>query len=477
MSNYLPPPDDLLAISERLLDLCPPENWHKRALSALSGSSCKSIGIACSGGADSTFALLLIYAAFPDLRDRMFVLHYNHNLRESSREDERFVVKMAKILDLPHEIGKSEEESSSDEGSLRERRLGFFFDLSAKRKFSCLVQGHNQDDVAETILWRLSRGSGPQGLCSPRPVHHHGSICIARPYITIDRAKIRTMLAEANMTWREDESNDSPEYLRNRIRKNSLERLKEDVDRDLLSGVSRSRDLLEEQEDAIDEWTGRAMNRCICEDSIDLHCLSEYPLAIKRRVVINWLADTESAFEITFTQLDQILQSIKHGDEIGVSLSNRVMVRTKDFRLVLVQPCDKISGWPLCSLPSGHSLRLPGGKTLHFTTQKATDSLIGQVLAGKVDQSREAYCVRLPEVETLYARTRLPGDEYRPIGSPGRKKLKNWMIDRKLDQHTKNTIPLVLDSSGEIIWVPGFAPAQTQQVKEGAEWLIHLTYH
>ncbi len=476
MSNYLSPPDDLLAISERLLDLCPTGNWHELALSALSGSPCDSIGIACSGGADSTFALLLVYAAFPDLRDRMFILHYNHNLRESSSEDERFVVRMAKILNLPHEIGKSEEETRSDEGSLRERRLGFIFNLSAKRKFSCLVQGHNQDDVAETILWRLSRGSGPQGLCSPRPVHQHGSLCIARPFITVDRAKIRSMLAEANMIWREDESNDSPEYLRNRIRKNSLERLKEDVDRDLLSGVSRSRDLLEEQDDAIDEWAGIAMDSCICEDSIDLHCLLEYPLAIKRRVVLNWLADTELALGITSTQLDQILHSIERGEEIGVSLSSRVTVRTKDSRLVLDQPRFKISGWPLCSLPSGHRLRLPGGKTLHFTTPKATDSLISQILTGKVDQSKEAYCERFTEIETLHIRTRLPGDEYRPIGSPGRKKLKNWMIDRKLDQHTKDTTPLVLDSSGEIIWVPGFAPSQTRQVEEGAQWLIHLTY-
>ena len=476
MSSYLPPPDDLLTISERLLDLCPTEKWHKRALSALSGSSCDSIGIACSGGADSTFALLLVYAAFPDLRDRMFVLHYNHNLRECSREDERFVVKMAKSLDLPHEIGKSEEETRSDEGSLRERRLGFIFDISEKRKFSCLVQGHNRDDVAETILWRLSRGSGPQGLCSPRPAHQHGSLCIARPFITIDRTKIRAMLAEANMIWREDESNNSVEYLRNRIRKNSLQRLKEDVDRDLLHGVSRSRDLLEEQEDAIEEWTGRAMDRCLCEDSIDLRCLSEYPLAIKRRVVLNWLTDRESAFVIRSTRLDQILQSIECGQEIGVSLSSRVTVRSKDSRLILGQPCDKISGWPLCSLPSGHPLCLPGGKTLHFTSQKATDSQISQILSGKVDQSSEAYCAGFSKVQTLYARTRLPGDEYRPIGSPGRKKLKNWMIDRKLDQYSKDTLPLVLDSSGEIVWIPGFAPAQTRQVEEGAQWLIHLTY-
>ena len=193
--------------------------------------------------------------------------------------------------------------------------------------------------------------------------------------------------------------------------------------------------------------------------------------------MLNWLADTEPALGITSTQLDQILQSIQRGEEIGVSLSSRVTVRTKDSRLVLDQPRFKISGWPLCFLPSGHGLRLPGGKTLSFTAQKATKSLISQILTGKVDQSREAYCVLFPKVETLYARTRLPGDEYRPIGSPGRKKLKNWMIDRKLDQYTKDTIPLVLDSSGEIIWVPGFAPAQTQQVEEGAEWLIHLTYH
>ena len=476
MSRYDSPPNDLLALSDSLLATCPVEDWHERAVEFLVSQDARTLGIACSGGADSTFALLLVYAAFSNWRDRMVVFHYNHKLREDSDKDERFVVELANKLELSHEVGQSVEALKGDEGSLREQRLGFIYKVCQRRSIDCIIQGHNQDDVAETILWRLSRGSSPQGLCAPRPVHLHGELSLVRPFISIDRSSIREMLSRFNMPWREDESNDSPEYLRNRIRMNSLSRLKDDVDRDLLQGMTRSRDLLEEQEDAIQEWTIKARRECILDDTVDIDRLGGFPKAIRRRVVSDWLMGNESIAGVSSVQLDKILKSLEDGDELGLSLSDMAIIRSNNSRLALERTTTQPSGWALLALPPGQRLYLPGGKSIRITIKKASPSLIEQIICGKVDQEKEAYCSRKRCPGFLYARTRLPGDDYRPIGSPGRKKLKDWMIDRKLDQNTKDSTPLILNSTDEIIWVPGFAPAEAQRVDVSDELVIHLTY-
>ena len=476
VSRYVSPPDDLLAISDGLFANCPIKDWHERAVESLNSQDTRTLGIACSGGADSTFALLLVYVAFPNLRDQMVVLHYNHKLREDSDKDERFVNELANKLELPHEVGQSVDSSKGDEGSLRKERLGFIFKVSQRRNIGAIIQGHNQDDVAETILWRLSRGSSPQGLCAPRPVHQHGDISLLRPFITIDRAKIREMLSHANMPWREDESNDSPEYLRNRIRMNSLNKLKSDVDRDLLQGMTRSRNLLEEQEDAIREWAIKAREECILENKVDIEKLEGFPKAIRRRVVSDWLMNDQSIDGVSSVQLDKILKSLEDGDELGISLSSSATIRVIDSRLILEKTTSQPSGWERLILPRSQRLYLPGGKSIGFTIKNASASLIEQIIEGEVNQSKEAYCSRKRCPGDLYARTRLPGDDYRPIGSPGRKKLKDWMIDRKFDQNTKDSIPLILNSTDEIIWVPGFAPAENQRVDASDSLVIHLTY-
>jgi len=476
VSRYVSPPDDLLAISDSLLANCPIKDWHERAVEYLNSQDTRTLGIACSGGADSTLALLLAYAAFPNLRDKMVVLHYNHKLREDSDKDERFVNELANKLELPHEVGQSVDSSKGDEGSLRKERLDFIFKVSQRRNIGAIIQGHNQDDVAETILWRLSRGSSPQGLCAPRPVHQHGDISLLRPFITIDRAKIREMLSRFKMPWCEDESNDSPEYLRNRIRMNSLNKLKNNVDHDLLQGMTRSRNLLEEQENAIREWMIKAREECILENKVDIEKLEGFPKAIRRRVVSDWLMDNQSIDGVSSVQLDKILKSVEDGDELGVSLSDMVTIRSKNSRLILEKTTSQPSGWERLILPPSQRLYLPGGKSIGFTIKNASASLIEQIIDGEVDQSKEAYCSGKRCPGALYARTRLPGDDYRPIGSPGRKKLKDWMIDRKFDQNTKDSIPLILNSTDEIIWVPGFAPAENQRVDASDSLVIHLTY-
>lgn len=474
----LPSREELLAISSELLAVSPLNRWHKKARYAINEFSSGEISVACSGGADSTFALLLLYAAFPHSRKNMHVLHFNHQLRVDSDTDETFVAELADRLELRHSVCRaSAPNPKKDEGTLRNERLNSFIELCQKRKAGMIVQGHNQDDVAETIIWRLSRGSNPQGLCAPRPVHKHSEVSIVRPFITFSRKSIREKLTEAKMPWREDESNDSTVYLRNRIRMNGLRLLKDDVDRDLLAGMSRSRDLLEEQEEAMTDWTRRAKSECNNDGTINVIELRKVPVAIRRRIIYDWLSGKSRMETISPSQMEKILESVGSGKKLELSLSPSKKIKIRESFLVLEDNQPRAPGWPLCAFPQNRPLCLPCKKLIRFSSLKATPTLINRILSGQVDISREAFC-RAQGIQPffLYARTRRPGDTYHPIGAPGKKKVKDLMIDRKLDSSIRDSIPLIMDSTGEIIWIPGLPPAESHRVQGSEKMVIHLTY-
>ncbi len=479
MTERLPSAAELADLAEKLLEHFPLNRWHGKARQAIIKFQAGKIAVACSGGADSTFALLMIYAAFPQCRERIHVLHFNHRLRADANEDENFVLNLAKRLGLSCTTFSSDNQTPTkvDEGTLREQRLNSFLDLCKTRGTGLIVQGHNQDDVAETIIWRLSRGSSPQGLCAPRPVHKHGQVHIVRPFLAISREEIRSGLSDVKMTWREDSTNQSSSYLRNRIRMNGLRLLKQDVDRDLLGGMSRSRDLLEEQEDAMNEWTVLAQGKCLKEGKLDTTELKTVPVAIRRRIIYNWISAEINPNALSPNQMGQILKSVASDEKLDLSISPDRKVMLSENRLIVKVLKPDSAGWTLCAFARNQALFLPDGKFIRFSTKTTTPALIQRIIEGQVDASKEAYLApkgRIPV--SLFCRTRIPGDSYKPLGAPGSKKIKNWMIDRKLEPSERESLPLTIDSKGQIIWVPGLPPAETHRVQHGVKEVIHLTY-
>jgi len=479
MANEIPIlTKDLASASERLLRDTPTGQWHPEATRALRNYPKGMIAVACSGGADSVFSLLLLNEAFPELRNRLIVLHYDHSTREGSALDAVFASRIAEALEVPFILGKSPAGGKVDEGTLRDERLGFFLDACTRKNAGLIVQGHNQDDVAETILWRLSRGAGAHGLCAPKPVQSHGQVSIIRPFLTISRSQIRNKLSSAGIEWREDESNYSEKYLRNRIRKNSLDQLKKDVDRDLLKGFSRSRELLEEQALALNQWSADGSRDCLCEGSIDTERLVAYPRAVQRMIVSDWLNRGLPRVEVSSYQLDRVIGSLDREFKFALGPSAHVANRANRLEIMTTTPGGDPPMWSMMPIPLEQTLFLPGGKSLRFSVIEASRELLGSIMKGEVDQRREAFfaCSAAPP-SFLGVRPRKPGDTYRPIGSPGARKVKAWMIDRKVKPETRSRLPMVVDSRGEIIWIPGFAPADTLQVRGLEKLLMHLTYH
>jgi tRNA(Ile)-lysidine synthetase-like protein len=179
--------------------------------------------VAVSGGADSV-ALLRLLHANPALS--LHIVHLDHQLRgQESTEDADFVAALAAKLDIPATIGRRDQiepelNSLPNNPSARYRaiRLEFFRRVVEREKLNGVVLAHQADDQAETILLRLLRGSGPMGLVGMKSRVKIGGLLILRPLLGVRRDDLRKSLIQLGQDWREDASNTSAKYTRNRIR-------------------------------------------------------------------------------------------------------------------------------------------------------------------------------------------------------------------------------------------------------------------
>jgi tRNA(Ile)-lysidine synthase len=183
--------------------------------------------VGVSGGADSV-ALLLLLAARSDLA--LTVVHLNHQTRgHASEDDAKFVADLAARLRLDCVIERRdqiEKQLDSLPANLSSRyraaRLKLFRNVLTQKRLGGVILAHHADDQAETILHRLLRGAGEQGaagLAGMRPRAIVGDLAILRPLLKIRRDTLRDFLQSRGQAWREDASNQSDKYLRNRLRK------------------------------------------------------------------------------------------------------------------------------------------------------------------------------------------------------------------------------------------------------------------
>ena len=178
----------------------------------------QKVAVAVSGGADSVCLLYALLELAHRWNLQLEVAHVDHGLRgEESRGDAEFVRGLAAELGLPYlprEI-RVRDEPGNLEANAREARRSFFRELIAAGEADRVATGHTRSDQAETVLFRFLRGSGTAGLAGILPATPEG---LVRPLIDVERSEARMWLGERGIRWREDSTNASPEFARNRIR-------------------------------------------------------------------------------------------------------------------------------------------------------------------------------------------------------------------------------------------------------------------
>ncbi|HTX67422.1 MAG TPA: tRNA lysidine(34) synthetase TilS [Opitutaceae bacterium] len=292
--------------------------------------------VAFSGGADSLALLLIFWAEGPGRWGRDFtVLHFNHRLRgRAAAADARFCARVCAALGLKLVVGRwREARRGASEAEARAARLAFFHREMRRRRLRLLWFGHQQDDIAESMLMRLARGSGAAGLAAPRPAQAMpGGIWHLRPLLTLKKAEIVAALRAAGASWREDATNARDGFFRNRIRRRVLPAWRRAAGRDALAGAALARERLEEDDAALEAWLDelRPLRR---DGSLDLARLASRPRALVRRAVRRWLAGQPGAGGLSRQGFEDLLEAVTAGRATRRSVGRRGFAVIRGGRL------------------------------------------------------------------------------------------------------------------------------------------------
>ncbi|HLW35750.1 MAG TPA: tRNA lysidine(34) synthetase TilS [Chthoniobacterales bacterium] len=248
--------------------------------------------VGVSGGRDSV-ALLdsLIVAGYKNLT----VCHLNHQLRaRSSEADARFVEKLAASHHLPIANGTANvralarKKKLSIETAGREARYKFFAGVAKRTRCRTIFLGHHADDVVETFLINLFRGSGTAGLAGMREVSRRRvdnvDLTVVRPLVATWRSEIDRYVRSRHLKFREDKSNRDPAPLRNRIRLRIIPYLEKSLGRKIRQSLWRAAMIAAEEE----AWIEKQVPNSIGSD-LAVSSLRDLPAALQRRQILKWL--------------------------------------------------------------------------------------------------------------------------------------------------------------------------------------------
>ncbi len=310
--------------------------WDEHQRAKKRGRPPPGWALAFSGGADSLAMLLVLWAEGPGRWGRDFaVLHFNHRLRGRAADaDEKFCREVCAALGVKFIAGRwKDAPKKAGEAEARAARHEFFAREMKKRKIRLLWLAHQQDDIAETMLMRLARGSGAGGLAAPRPVSEQGDGRLRlRPLLTLKKGEITAALIKAGAGWREDATNAGDSFFRNRVRRKVLPAWAKAAGRDAVAGAARSRELLEEDDAALEAWLDglKPLDR---RGRLDLGKLAGKPRALVRRALHRWLLAARPETDLSRQGFNQLLAAVERGRDFRFSLGAQWFAVARQGRL------------------------------------------------------------------------------------------------------------------------------------------------
>lgn len=434
----------------------------------------ESYAIGCSGGVDSV-ALVLWAASTPLLKkSQLSILHYNHNTREASQADSIFVETLARSLGIAFYSAKRKETTKNSEDALRQDRYAFFYNTMRDIPTCFLLLGHQLEDVSETLLMRLSKGSGTSGLSAPRPVQYMPNNYVhLRPFLNIPKSQL--ISAMHGFPWREDSSNQSSIYLRNKIRNYLLPAYQSTIpDKKIPLALSRSRCIMEEEDDALKEWLYRLLNISLSpQEPFELNCslLKGYPKALWRRGLHLFLQKNGLTHTLSSKSFDAVLEGIISNQLKKTSLSEGFLVLQNEY--LSYSPKEKAFHHTPYPISPNVRIFLQNGGFLKAESIELNAELKASILSGNHTDTHSVYLdTSLP----LYIRSWENGDAYIPLGAPGKQKLSDLFINKKIPRSQRLHLPILINSKNQIVWVPGLRIADHFKILPQTKVALKLTY-
>ena len=281
--------------------------------------------IGVSGGRDS---IALLHWLHERGYRKLIACHLNHQLRgRSSDADARFVEKLAAKYDVALETGSvnvralAAKQKISIETAAREARYKFFAQVATKRRTQIIFLGHHADDLVETFLINLFRGSGTTGLGAMRELSKRRigdvDLTIVRSFLAVWRSEIDDYVRKHRLKFREDASNKDLAPLRNRIRRRIIPYLEKNLGRNIRQSIWRAAMIAGEEENWIEDQLPNATDVDLAagassaEAALSVAKLRDLPIALQRREILKWLR-TRKITNVGFDVVESVRSLLNH---------------------------------------------------------------------------------------------------------------------------------------------------------------------
>lgn len=413
-----------------------------KALNFLKDNLNDGVVIACSGGPDSMalFDVLLKVRTINNIN--IVCAHVNHKVRVESDYEEEMVRLYCKNNNVPFELLTITDYSGSNfEAEAREKRYNFFEGVLKKYGYKYLLTAHHGDDLMETVLYRLVRGSNIEGYAGFKYISKRSFYTILRPLIWYSKDEILNYVITNNIPYAVDESNNNTDYLRNKFRHNVLPIYKQ-VNKNAHLKFLQFSNLLNKYDNFVNKYTLDVYNKVV-DNGLNIEPLLKEDDLIIDNVIYKYL----SCYSSNITS--------KH-----IELVKKIIM------------CDKKNC--LINLPGFilekkyNRLELYNGKIEYNYEINDYIKLYNGYIIKRVDNSLDNsnYVCKLSSDEIklpLYVRNYHEGDRM-DVKNSYNKKLSDIFIDSKISD--RSSFPVVTDSLGNILWLPGLKKSKFCKTKD-----------
>lgn len=446
----------------------------------------ESVVVAVSGGPDSTALLALMCDVAGRWDLQVTAVHLDHGINQ-----EMGVSAWAQTRDLAERLGvrwiaKREDipqRRKIEGGSLhqiaRAVRYRFFTSVASEVGATVIATGHTADDQAETVLMRLLRGAGPLGASGIPPKRELRGATIVRPLLSHRKRTLRAICAERDLPFIEDPANVDLSFLRSRVRHEVIPLLEKAFGHEVVPHLAAFAGRLREEQEALDRDAQSILGDPQVERTpsavvLPTALLESQSPSLQKRCVLRALEALQGQTpRIKAVHLESVAEAVARrrvGKKISLPGGWEVSVGSQAVRIE--RPVSEQPPLEPVSLQYPGSTDVPElGMRVRIEKRRVSPDALPTERENEVCMGDKA--IR----GALTLRTRRPGDTILPLGSPGRRKLKKVLIDRKVPRPMRARLPIITTGEGpqeEILWVVGVVLSESCRLAPHATEAWHV---
>ena len=427
-----------------------------------------------SGGADSVCMFLQLIEYKKQCEFTLKVVHINHLIRTDAADDAAFVKELCDRYEVEYHLFEVDVEQLAAEMGLsteeagRQVRYERFRQVMASDSAKIAV-AHNENDVAETVLFNIFRGTGLEGLASLTPVNGD----IIRPLLGLSRDEIESYLDSVSQEFRTDSTNATNDYARNKIRNVILPYAEENISPQAVGHIAELSQKMLMLREYVKKETEKAYFMAVTESDeraeIDLVTFDRLDPMIKREVILLALEKlTPHRKDITGRHVESIIGLLVREGEKKADLPYGLEAVKQYDRLCIRKKVEEKKAGFEYDIDKDGDIILEGNVTVKVRIFDRPSSLeIAQKTYTKwFDYDKIMNCVKL--------RTRRQGDYLTVNRSGGTKSLKDYFIDKKIPREERDSIPLIADGS-HILWAVGFRISEYYKVSDDTGKILEIS--